>query len=360
MSQYLKLYTAVIFLSIIALCIMSVSVGINSIFSKKRKVFGILFIVNIILCSIGEWGGVVIEEYFHDSAIWLHILVKMMELSLAPYIGFLPIQMMRSSKVNLLDKVLFGILGLNVILEIASGFGGFIYNVDENNHYSHGTFYFLYLTSYICSMVYFVFMICIICKNQNRFYRIPILLTVAFVMASVVLQLLYSDIKVDWLAIGFAAILLFKLQGDMLVMSDGLTGLLNRHAFDNSIRNINYEAVIIFVDINHFKQINDQYGHLFGDECLTNVSRCLKKAYAKHGRIYRYGGDEFCIIIKKSVDRIDSMNNLFTSLIEESRLNNQAYPGVALGFANFDPKVDEILDVLEKADQSMYRNKESY
>ncbi len=357
MSQYLKLYTAIILLSIVALCIMGVSVGINCIFTKKRKIFGLLFIADVILCSIGEWGGVVIEEYFHESAIWLHIFVKCLELSLAPFVGFLPIQMMKNTKTNALDKIVFGVLCLNVILEIASCFGGFIFDVDSTNHYSHGKFYFLYLVFYLSGMVYFVFMIFMICKHQNRFYRIPILLDVVFVMTSVVIQLVSSDIKVDWVTIGFALILLFKLQGDMMVMSDGLTGLLNRHAFDNSIRNISVNAVVIFADINHFKHINDQYGHLFGDECLINVSKCLKKVYGKYGRIYRYGGDEFCIIIKKNVSRVSSMNNLFFSLIEESRIDNPAYPDVALGFAEFNPKTDDILDVLEKADQSMYYDK---
>jgi diguanylate cyclase (GGDEF)-like protein len=356
MTDYLKLYTAVIFLSVIALIILLLSVSHNSVLHKKNRFLSLLFLCDIMVCALCEWGGVMLEEY-RIGGIWLHIAVKCIELSCAPFIGFLPILVLRDKKTGILDWITFGLLSLNVLLEFISAFTGFIYKVDSENHYSHSTCYVIYLISYIIGTIYFLYMFIRICGTQNRNYRLPTIAVVVAIFASVILQLIYDSIKVDWIAISVGAILLFKFYGDMSAMTDGLTGLLNRLAFDQSVRNINYDAILVYIDVNKFKKINDEYGHMFGDECLKQIAKCLKKAYFKYGRVYRYGGDEFCVIIKKSIKNIESINDTFLALIDESKKINDKYPGVALGYSTYRADKDEILDILQEADDKMYENK---
>lgn len=86
---------------------------------------------------------------------------------------------------------------------------------------------------------------------------------------------------------------------------DELTGIYNRRYYDKRItaelrrsrRNLSPLSLLV-IDIDHFKQVNDNYGHAIGDECLKAVSQQLTKYASRSGdRVCRYGGEEFCIIL---------------------------------------------------------------
>ncbi len=89
--------------------------------------------------------------------------------------------------------------------------------------------------------------------------------------------------------------------------TDPLTGLLRRDYFDKlsleHLRNMKYSHYsepfsLVFCDLDNFKQINDKYGHLVGDEVLKTVSNSIKKAIRKNDYACRYGGDEFLLGLK--------------------------------------------------------------
>lgn len=83
---------------------------------------------------------------------------------------------------------------------------------------------------------------------------------------------------------------------------DPLTGLLNRRALDEYLQRLSYprtqpKHVLILADLDHFKQINDQYGHYCGDLALQHVSQLLRAHLRAADRIARIGGEEFCIVL---------------------------------------------------------------
>jgi len=89
---------------------------------------------------------------------------------------------------------------------------------------------------------------------------------------------------------------------------DELTGLYNRRHYDQKIlaeyrrsrRNLTPLSLIV-IDIDHFKQVNDNYGHLAGDECLVVVATCIKQCLRRSADIgCRYGGEEFCLILPET------------------------------------------------------------
>jgi len=107
---------------------------------------------------------------------------------------------------------------------------------------------------------------------------------------------------------------------------DELTGLYNRRFYDQKIlaeyrrsrRNLTPLSLVI-IDIDHFKQVNDNYGHLAGDECLVAVSACIKQCMRRSADIScRYGGEEFCLILPET----DSNGAL--ALAEELRKSIEA------------------------------------
>jgi diguanylate cyclase (GGDEF)-like protein len=89
---------------------------------------------------------------------------------------------------------------------------------------------------------------------------------------------------------------------------DELTGLYNRRFYDQKIlaeyrrsrRNLTQLSLLV-IDIDHFKNINDSYGHLAGDKCLIAVAACIKKCLRRSADIgCRYGGEEFCLILPET------------------------------------------------------------
>lgn len=85
--------------------------------------------------------------------------------------------------------------------------------------------------------------------------------------------------------------------------TDQLTGSANRRAFDEFVveqfaaATADQPLSILFIDIDEFKAFNDTHGHVFGDECLVKFAKVLESAVGKVGRVFRYGGEEFTIIL---------------------------------------------------------------
>jgi len=95
-------------------------------------------------------------------------------------------------------------------------------------------------------------------------------------------------------------VLYYLYCNEMWNQLDGLTGLLSQKSYLNRTLNLQPEdKMLIVLDLDNFKYINDTYGHQAGDQCLKVIAECLKKAYSRYGNCYRIGGDEFCVLFRK-------------------------------------------------------------
>lgn len=93
-------------------------------------------------------------------------------------------------------------------------------------------------------------------------------------------------------------------------MRDKLTGLYNKNTFytlvDKYIKDNGKRAILLFFDLDNFKSVNDQMGHLAGDEILINVADSIKHIFRSDDIVARFGGDEFIIFVKDSDEKIAS------------------------------------------------------
>lgn len=90
---------------------------------------------------------------------------------------------------------------------------------------------------------------------------------------------------------------------EQAALTDGLTGMQNRRYFDDALREylgefgrIDRPVGLMILDLDHFKQVNDTYGHDAGDEVLRSVAKCLKSMTRYHDVVARLGGEEFAIV----------------------------------------------------------------
>ena len=144
--------------------------------------------------------------------------------------------------------------------------------------------------------------------------------------------------------------------------TDGLTKCFNRRAYDTDMEklDLNTEWAYISLDLNGLKQANDSLGHSAGDELICAASNCMKFAFASYGKIYRIGGDEFCVIMP------DAKENSIEGAMDRLKELQKQYKGtdhsveveIACGYAFYDDNVDQsFVDTRKRADTHMYENK---
>lgn len=157
-------------------------------------------------------------------------------------------------------------------------------------------------------------------------------------------------------------------------ITDSLTGLYNRRFFDatfsNELRVSKRESknlILLMVDIDYFKQYNDTYGHLKGDEVLKSISTAMKSFFKRaNDCVYRLGGEEFAISfysnsLKNGLDRAESLRvNIGNLRIEHSTSSVSKYISISAGIS-FIPKecVMEMNEIYEVTDKALYRAKEN-
>ena len=145
------------------------------------------------------------------------------------------------------------------------------------------------------------------------------------------------------------------------VYIDSLTGLKNRSSLledvDNKIRQ-RLPFTLIFMDLDSFKQVNDRFGHLAGDQYLTQFARTVEKIVGDAGNLYRIAGDEFvCIYHNPETQYILRCieENSWSGFSEEL-----PFQGVSLGAADFPREARSVKALLDLADDRMYQYKKKY
>lgn len=144
--------------------------------------------------------------------------------------------------------------------------------------------------------------------------------------------------------------------------TDNLTGLYNRaalnEALDRLCRASHVEnCFLAFMDIDHFKRINDTYGHPIGDMCLQLAAGVLRNA-GSNSRAYRYGGDEFCIIFYNvsSEEVMDACHRIQHLLDRSDFIIPSLQPTFSIGLAAYQDDMSAE-DLLAAADQALYHAK---
>ena len=158
-------------------------------------------------------------------------------------------------------------------------------------------------------------------------------------------------------------------ENKMELKIDPLTGLLNRRAMDEilvhhiEISRITEKPITVaMVDIDNFKKVNDTYGHVVGDCVLRKVSQLMRSTLRKSDFIFRYGGEEFLILLP-STDFEHSLQVLekIRKKIEEDTFEcgkHKINITVSIGMVNLIPeRNDNIIDIIKMADMKLYEAK---
>ena len=184
-----------------------------------------------------------------------------------------------------------------------------------------------------------------------------------------------ADLKAESIANLEALISVYSNQCELILSAeqDQLTGIYNRQAFaritaamfsTNQTDSLEYHkleksACLAIVDVDHFKRVNDKFGHSLGDEVLVLFAQMVKSSLRNTDYIFRYGGDEFIIILNDTDSRraFEILNRL------RQNAENQDYPKIegitiSIGYVPLEKQVS-ISRTIDMADKALYFSKEN-
>lgn len=263
------------------------------------------------------------------------------------------------------------IIALGVISLSSSFFKPMLYWIDENNVY-HRTSYFwvpLLLTG-----VYAFYSMCMVFYSSRKATSVLPEHLMRFLFAypfpplfGALIQWAYYGVSIIWTGSVISLLIIYiNLQNDK-VTTDALTGISNRRSFEGymsrrmSTLHNNGILFLYMIDVDHFKQINDRWGHNTGDEALKQTAELLKSTVNRNDFIGRVGGDEFVVCGER--DTMEEIEQVFTDITaavdqfnQERRAPYRLQLSIGCSTLNHDES-KTLLQMQREADYTMYAAK---
>ena len=283
-------------------------------YTWRKRCFAMIMrlTVAIMLCNIICWNFNGIQGAAAAYVLWLCNTAYYIFMEFMAFLWFL----------YLYDKVTNGNgqWGLGVLLKavpfmvcfvllVAAPFRATIFYIDENNMYCRGQLHFV---STIVAAGY-IFAACVLAlrallntaSRENRMEYWRLAMFGLFPLAGGGIQIIRYGTDLLWQLTTVALVMVYLNIQQQNVSRDGMTGLNNRRRLDEYVNSLLLEhperekLCYSIIDIDHFKQINDNMGHQTGDKVICLVADALKVVYGNtRSFIARYGGDEFVVISK--------------------------------------------------------------
>lgn len=349
----MDLYTAIVVITMALLVVNIVDVCTNRLAGRTTTIRCIMVCLAIGLALLGEWIGVKTNGA-EAELIELHRFAKTMEFCMAPVMGVMAAHSYSRARK---PAVAIGVIIINALFLTVSNRYGWVFRIDEANIYHREKLYWVHVAVFVVSILY-----CFICvmMDEMKYQMRPeaaLLAIMLFLSMGIYIQMIFPDLRVDYLCIAVGNALLYNHRCRRFSCLDGLTMLLNRTQYEKDLERIKPPAVIINIDVDDFKQINDTSGHAAGDYYLRQIAEVIRTVYGRHGDCYRYGGDEFSLILTKNLHQMEKLNGMFEAALGQLREQDPQMPMVSLGYALYEGGIEALYATIEKADAMMYRNK---
>lgn len=150
---------------------------------------------------------------------------------------------------------------------------------------------------------------------------------------------------------------------------DGLTGLYNHRYFHEYMKSIcssdyttEHSISLLMIDIDYFKSYNDVFGHQKGDLLIMLISDLFQKHFGKDGMVFRYGGDEFCVVmLDRGIELAYNAAEVLRKEVLKIEYNEKKMLreriSVSIGVSQLYPENDDYLSLIERADKALYKAK---
>ena len=157
----------------------------------------------------------------------------------------------------------------------------------------------------------------------------------------------------------------------LMALTDEVTGLFNQRKLLEDLelhigryKNDKVEFSLLFVDVDYFKNVNDQFGHVVGSQLLTDIAGILKSQLRSSDLVYRYGGDEFIVLLPRtSVEETKKIALRISESVKNSEFkvdhDKNYHLSLSIGLASYPNDASNAKSIIDFADKMMYMSKKS-
>lgn len=337
---------------------------------KGMALFFIVYLISDIIWALGQGGMIPFSSTLNKitSAVGL-LAVSLLMLAWCIFVIY-RISQNNAKNIKLLIGMHCTATAIDIILILSSLFTGYLFYIDENNIYQLGEGFTLHLVLVFIQLfgsgVYsFGQSFSNMQLKLKKEYSLP-LLFIIIPSVTAILEGILPLSPIVPLGIFLAILLAFLEIQNNEIFSDALTGLNNRRSMEIFLQNKIHNASdnnpfrLYIIDVNDFKQVNDQFGHLVGDRALQLVADAIHNVSDKqHGFCARYGGDEFVLISGDETEIQDDIQNEVNSLRE---LCADLVPKITVCMGHTVCHSDALTasQLIAQADEQLYIQKEIY
>lgn len=295
-------------------CIILLAILLFNMFSRNGKylpdqklfMYMLVSVASLLIFDTMQWVfdghmGVFSQSVIRISSVFYYMLQPLPGLIWCLYARYqisMDIEEMNAGRMLLMIP-----LALNAIMSVLSYFFEYYFYIDNQNYYHRGEYFWIFVVFAYCYFLYAAIYIHLNRDKVDKNVYNSLILFLAPPVAGSLVQIFHYGMSLTWPCSSLSLVLIYiNIQKDQLY-TDHLTGLYNRRLLDihlnSSLRKKRKSGSIgvIMMDIDDFKFINDNFGHIEGDRALTETALILKKSVGKEGFIARYGGDEFVAVI---------------------------------------------------------------
>lgn len=255
---------------------------------------------------------------------------------------------------------------ISIVLLVINIFYPLVFSVSDGR-YQRGFAYIIFLifaAFYILDSLYlYVKRV----KKNGSLKLFPVHIFLIPVILGVVIQAFFVEIAITWTSIAISVAGIMTALKNEIIFTDCLTGLYNREYLEflhkRACNKKDCWVSGIMIDLNGFKQINDNYGHAEGDLALCIVADLLRKSFSEYGVVTRYAGDEFVIMLNTTDDQFIQkiIKSAKKNFVTENEKNDKPYQlSASMGYAITNLSNETIDDFMNRIDEQMYQDKMKY
>ena len=341
-----------------ALLIMMVLIA-KSITLPEKSRNGFLAAMTLTLVCIAAEILVLLVQQGPDSLWTWHLIGKIFVYGFSPIILLVLAWAITGGHCRMLGLGVPAVISL--IFALVTPAAPYTFTVTPENVCLRGDFFWICMVAYASGMLFLLINTLFELKKFQSTSVGLLLAMMAFFVAGGICQLLLGDPCPFWVFLVLFVAMYHTFCCDMYYQMDELTRLLSRQAYESYLGKIDRRrsVVVLIFDVDEFKEINDRYGHRFGDFCLTAIADCIRGVFGNEGSCFRIGGDEFCVILTRTEgDVIRESYVRFLREIESIRAMEKRIPLVSIGCARYNKDQGSIGEAISAADREMYHFKQ--
>ncbi len=255
---------------------------------------------------------------------------------------------------------------ISIVLLVINIFYPLVFSVSDGR-YQRGFAYIIFL---IFAAFYILDSLYLYVKRVKKIGSLklfPVHIFLIPVILGVVIQAFFVEIAITWTSIAISVAGIMTALKNEIIFTDCLTGLYNREYLEflhkRACNKKDCWVSGIMIDLNGFKQINDNYGHAEGDLALCIVADLLLKSFSEYGVVTRYAGDEFVIMLNTTDDQLIQkiIKSAKKNFVTENEKNDKLYQlSASMGYAITNLSNETIDDFMNRIDEQMYQDKMKY